>query len=196
MRCVVERPIATVMIFLSVAILGAYSFLNIPLELAPKEDFPQITIQTSWSDVPPEIIQTQVTSPVEEVASTVKGIKKIQSSSSIGLSSVICEFQPNTNMEFARLVLVERIARIRGELPYAANRPQIIPYIPEDFQTADFLHYTISGNYSLQELRAILKERLEYGLGAVKGVAGVEGLGGSAPEFRITPDGAKTEALY
>src|SRR4030066_710548 len=195
MRVFVERPIATVMVFLSLAILGFYSFLNIPLELAPKEDFPQITIQTNWSDVPPEIIQTQVTSPLEEVASTVKGIKKIQSSSSIGLSSIICEFQPNTNMEFARLELVERIARIRGELPYAANRPQIIPYIPEDFQTADFLHYTISGNYSLQELREMLREKLEYGLGAVKGVAGVEVLGGSDPEVRITLDREKTQAL-
>jgi HAE1 family hydrophobic/amphiphilic exporter-1 len=195
MRVFVERPIATVMLFLAVAILGVYSFLNIPLELAPKEDFPQITIQTNWSDVPPEIIQTQVTSPIEEVASTVKGIKKLQSSSSIGLSSVICEFQPNTNMEFARLELVERIARIRNELPYAANRPQIIPYIPEDFQTADFLHYTISGDYTLQELREMLKEKLEYGLGAVKGVAGVEVLGGSDPEVRITLDREKTQAL-
>jgi HAE1 family hydrophobic/amphiphilic exporter-1 len=195
MKIFVERPIATVMLFLSVAILGVYSFLNIPLELAPKEDFPQITIQTNWSDVPPEIIQTQVTSPLEEVASTVKGIKKIESSSSIGLSSIICEFQPDTNMEFARLELVERIARIRGELPYAANRPQIIPYIPEDFQTADFLHYTISGDYSLQELREMLKEKLEYGLGAVKGVAGVEVMGGSDPEVRITLDREKTQTL-
>src|SRR4030042_1539890 len=117
MRVFVERPIATVMIFLSVAILGVYSFLN------------------------------------------------IQPPSSIGLSSIICEFQPTTNMEFARLELVERIARIRNELPYAANRPQIIPYIPEDFRTADFLHYTLSGHYSLQELREMLREKLEYGLG-------------------------------
>ena len=60
MKIFVERPIAVVMLFLVVAFLGVYSFLNIPLELAPKEDFPQITVQTSWSDVPPEIIQTQV----------------------------------------------------------------------------------------------------------------------------------------
>ncbi len=183
------------MVFLAVAFLGAYSFLNIPLELAPKEDFPQITIQTPWSDVPPEIIQTQVTAPLEEVASTVKGVRKITSSSSIGLSRIVVEFNPGTNMEFARLELVEKIARIRHELPYAANRPQIIPYIPEDFQTADFLHYTISGDYSLQELREMLKEKLEYGLGAVKGVAGVEVLGGADPEIRITLNREKTQAL-
>ncbi|MFZ2053949.1 MAG: efflux RND transporter permease subunit [Candidatus Aminicenantales bacterium] len=195
MKVFVDRPIATVMLFLAVAFLGVYSFLNIPLELAPKEDFPQITIQTTWSDVPPEIIQTQVTAPLEEVASTVKGIKKIESSSSIGMSSIVCEFNEKTNMEFARLELMERIARIRDELPYAANRPQIIPYVPEDFRTAEFLHYTISGDYSLQELREMLKEKLEYGLGAVKGVAGVEVLGGSDPEIRITLDRDKIQSL-
>lgn len=195
MKIFAERPIATVMLFLVVAFLGAYSFLNIPLELAPKEDFPQITIQTAWSDVPPEIIQTQITSPLEEIASTVKGVKKITSSSSIGLSSITCEFDPKTNMEFANLEIMERIARIRQELPYAANRPQIIPYVPEDFRTADFLHYTISGDYSLQELREMLKEKLEYGLGAVKGVSSVEVLGGSDPEIRITLEREKTQSL-
>ncbi|MGB7294364.1 MAG: efflux RND transporter permease subunit [Candidatus Aminicenantales bacterium] len=195
MKIFVDRPIAAVMLFLAMAFLGVYSFLNIPLELAPKEDFPQITIQTTWSDVPPEIIQTQVTAPLEEVASTVKGIKKIESSSSIGMSSIVCEFNEKTNMEFARLELMEKIARIRDELPYAANRPQIIPYVPEEFRTADFLHYTISGDYSLQELREMLKEKLEYGLGAVKGVAGVEVMGGSDPEIRITLDRDKIQGL-
>ncbi len=195
MRVFVERPVATVMLFLAVAFLGAYSFLNIPLELAPKEDFPQITIQTAWSDVPPEIIQTQVTAPLEEVASTVKGVKKITSSSLIGISRIVVEFDPKTNMEFARLELMEKIARIRGDLPYAASRPQIIPYIPEDFRTADFLHYTISGDYSLQELREMLKEKLEYGLGAVKGVAGVEVLGGADPEILISLNREKAQSL-
>lgn len=195
MKILVERPIAVVMLLLTAALLGAYSFLHVPIELAPKEDYPQITVRTTWSDVPPEIIQTQITAPLEEVAATVKGVKKITSSSSIGLSSVSLEFDPKTNMEFARLELMERIARIRGELPYAANRPQIIPYIPEDFSTAPFLEYTISGDYSLQELREMLKERLEYGLGAVRGVAGVEVSGGSDPEIRISLDREKTQNL-
>jgi HAE1 family hydrophobic/amphiphilic exporter-1 len=195
MKIFVERPIAVVMLFLVVAFLGAYSFLNIPIENAPSEDFPRITIQTSWPDVPPQIIQTQVTAPLEEVASTVKGVKKITSSSSIGMSRIVLDFETKTNMEFASLELTERISGIRAELPYAANRPQIIPYIPEEMGTGDFLHYTISGDYTLQELREMLKEKLEYGLGAVKGVAGVEVLGGSAAEIRISLDREKTQSL-
>ncbi len=195
MKILIERPIAVVMTALTAALLGAYSFLHVPLELAPKEDYPQISIRTPWPDVPPEIIQTQITAPLEEVASTVKGVKKVTSSSSIGLSSITLEFHPETNMEFASLELMERIAQIRRELPYAANRPQVIPYVPEDFRTAPFLEYTISGDYSLQELREMLKEKMEYGLGAVKGVAGVEVSGGSDPEIRISLERKKTQNL-
>ena len=77
MKIFVERPIATAMLFLALMILGIYSFLNIPLELAPKQEFPQLDIQTGWPGVPPEIIQTQITAPLEEIASTVKGVRKI-----------------------------------------------------------------------------------------------------------------------
>ncbi len=195
MKVFVERPVATVMLFLAAASLGAYSFLSLPLELAPKEDFPQITIRTAWNDVPPEIIQTQITSLLEEMASLVKGVRKISSSSSFGLSSVVLEFDPKTNLEFANLEIRERISRVRQGLPYGASFPRIIPYVPEDFRTPDFLHYTISGEYPLQELREMLKEKLGANLGAIKGVAGIEVWGGSDPEIRITLDREKMQSL-
>ena len=53
MKIFIERPIATAMIFMALLVLGVYSFLNIPIELAPKEDFPQLDIRTSWSGVSP-----------------------------------------------------------------------------------------------------------------------------------------------
>ncbi|MDH4196683.1 MAG: efflux RND transporter permease subunit, partial [Candidatus Aminicenantes bacterium] len=94
MKIFIERPVATAMIFMSVLVLGVYSFLNTPLELAPKEDFPQVDVITSWPGVPPEIIQTQVTSPLEEAVSAVKGVVKIVSSSQIGSSRITLDFSP------------------------------------------------------------------------------------------------------
>ncbi|GAH29873.1 unnamed protein product [marine sediment metagenome] len=112
MKIFVERPIATAMFFVAVFFLGIYSFLNVPFELAPKEEYPRLTIDTSWSDVPPEIIQTQITSPLEEVASRIKGVTKVTSNSRIGRSRITLEFDPKTNMEFATLALREEISRI------------------------------------------------------------------------------------
>lgn len=195
MKACVERPIATAMLFLAAAFMGVYAFLNIPLELAPSESFPEIVIQTTWSDVPPEIIQTQVTSLLEEVAVGVKGVRKVASSSSIGQSRITLEFDPKTNMEFAAMALQERIAGIRRELPPGASRPQIIPYVPDDFSTRPLLQYTISGDYTLQQLRGMLKDTLEHKLGSVKGVRGVEVSGGSDPEIRIELDLEKMNAL-
>jgi len=174
--------------------LGIYSFLNVPLELAPKEEFPRLEIQTRWSGVSPEIIQTQITSPIEEKASMVKGVRKIISSSSIGLSSITLEFDQKTNMEFARLSLREKIAEMKDSLPYGI-RPRIEPYVPEDFRVKPFLNYTISGDYSLQKLRELVKDKAEMGIGAIKGVSDVQVTGGSDAEVKIILDENRLKSL-
>jgi HAE1 family hydrophobic/amphiphilic exporter-1 len=195
MRIFVERPIATSMLFLALLVLGVYSFLNIPIELpATREEFPQLDIETNWWGMPPEIIQTQLTSLIEEKISAVKGVKKIESSSRIGVSQITLEFDPKTNMEFAHLALREKISELKEDLPYGV-RPVIRPYVPQDFQVRPFLRYTISGDYTLQKLRELVKDKLEMGIGAIKGVAGVEVMGGSDPEIKIILDDEKIKSL-
>ena len=195
MKNFIERPIATAMLFLALLVLGIYSYLNIPIELAPTEvEFPQLNISTPWQGMPPEIIQTQLTSPLEEKISTVKGVRKIESISRIGGSTITLQFEEKTNMEFARLALREKIAELKEDLPYNV-RPIIRPYIPEDLEVRSFLEYTISGNYSLQKLRELVKDKLEIGLGSIKGVAQVEVTGGSDPEISIILDEKKLKSL-
>jgi len=194
MKIFVERPVATAMIFLALLVLGIYSFLNIPLERMPKEEFPRLYIRTSWPNVSPEIIQTQISSLLEEKASTVKGVRKIISSSRTGSSMITIEFEAKTNMEFARLSLREKIAELKEILPYNV-RPRIIPYVPPEFQAKPFLKYTISGEYSLQRLRELVKDKIEVGIGSVKGVVIVEVTGGSEPEMRIVLDEKRLKSL-
>jgi len=193
MKIFIERPVATAMIYLALLALSVYSYLNTPLELAPKEDYPRVDIVASWIGVSPEIIQTKVTAPLEEVASTVKGVRKIASESQIGSLRITLEFDPKTNMEFSSLALREEISKMKNSLPYGV-KPIVQPYIPEDFRVRPFLSYTISGNYSLQRLREMVKDKVELGIGSVKGVAKVEVSGGSDPEFRIILDRKKLKA--
>lgn len=187
MKALIDRPIATAMLFVALLVLGVYSFLNTPLELAPKEEFPQLDVFTSWQGVPPEIIQTQVTAPLEEACAAVKGVTKVSSISQIGSSRITLEFDPKTNMDFALLALREELAKARRLLP-ANVRPSVQPYVPDDFRTSPFLSLTISGPYSLQRLRELVNDKLEFGLGAVKGVSKVEILGGSEAEVKIVLD--------
>ena len=193
----IDRPVATAMIYLGVLVLGVYSFLNTPLELEPKEDFPRVYVTASWSGVPPEIIQTQITAPLEEAVYAVRGVRKITSASGIGTSTITLEFDPKTNMEFANIALKEEIAKARRRFSSSVPpevRPTVVPYIPEAFQVQPFLRYTISGNYSLQKLREMVKNKLEFGLGSVQSVTSVSVRGGSDPEIRITLDKKKLKA--
>jgi HAE1 family hydrophobic/amphiphilic exporter-1 len=194
MKLFVERPIATAMVFLVLMVLGVYSFLNIPIEMAQQQEFPQLDIVTSWFGVAPEIIQTEITSPLEEQVATVKGVRKITSSSSIGNSRITLEFDQKTNMEFARLALREKIAELEENFPYNV-KPNITYYVPEDFQVAPFLQYTISGDYSLHKLRELVKDKIEIGVGSIKGIAGVDITGGADPEIQILLDEKKLSAL-
>ena len=194
MKFFIDRPVATAMVFLALLATGVYSFLNTPIELAPKESFPMVDIVTGWYGVPPEVVQTQVTSPIEEACATVKGITKMTSTSQIGMSRITLEFDPKTNMEFAQLVLREELAKTRPVLPPGV-RPVLQPYVPEDFRVRPFLEYTVSGNYGLQELQELVKEKLEIGLGSVRGVSDVEVAGGSEPEIRVTLDEDRIKAL-
>ena len=183
------------MFFLAVLVLGVYSFLNVPFERNPEENFPRLSIRTVWSGVPPEVIQIQISSPLEEAASRIKGVTKITSTSNISTSVITLEFDSKTNMEFATLALREEISRIEDELPYGAMKPMVIPYVPEEFQAEDFLIYSISGDYTIQKLRELVKDKMEFGIGSIKGVAGVEVRGGSDPEVKITMDREKLKAL-
>jgi HAE1 family hydrophobic/amphiphilic exporter-1 len=180
MKSLIDRPVATAMVFLALLATGVYSFLNTPIELMPKEDFPLLHIRTAWGGVPPEVIQTQVTAPLEEACAGVKGITKMTSSSQIGMSTITLEFDPKTNMEFAQLALREELAKTRPLLPPLV-RPMLQPYVPEEFREGPFLQYTVSGDYGLQELQELVKEKLEIGLGSVRGVSAVEVAGGSEP---------------
>ena len=191
MKFFVDRPVATAMIFLSLLVLGVYSFLNTPLELAPKEDYPQVDIQTSWPGVPPEIVQTKITAPLEEVAATVKGVQKMTSTSAIGSSQITLEFSPKINMEFATLALREAIDQVRRKKDFPSGiRPIVQAYVPDDFRVRPFLSYTVSGSYSLQKLRELVKDKIEFGIGSVSGVARVDVTGGADPEVRVTLDKA------
>jgi HAE1 family hydrophobic/amphiphilic exporter-1 len=193
MKLFIDRPVATAMVFLALLATGVYSFLNTPIELAPKETFPMVDIVTSWFGVPPEVVQTQVTAPLEEACATVKGITKMTSTSQIGLSRITLEFDPQTNMEFAQLALREELTKARTLLPPRV-RAVLQPYVPEDFRVRPFLEYTVSGNYGLQELQELVKEKLEIGLGSVRGVSGVEVAGGSEPEIRVVLDEDRIKA--
>lgn len=190
------RPVTAFMMFFVVLILGIAALINLPIELVPHVEYNRLSVTASWSGVSPEAVEAYLTSPLESVLAGVKGVERISSRSSEGSTYIDLEFHPNTNIEFARLEINERLGAIIDELPYGISLPRITPYVPKEFRDLQgFLTYTLSANVSANEIKKYANDYLKTPLLSVDGISDVVIRGGNDREILITIDYEKAKSL-
>jgi hydrophobic/amphiphilic exporter-1 (mainly G- bacteria), HAE1 family len=183
-RFSIRRPIAVAMAYSAISLLGVLAWRNLPIELLPDTELPKLQVTASWRGSSPETVEAFLTSPLEAAIQQVRGVEKIVSTSyeeqGTGNSRIDVEFERDTDMEFARMELSERMAAIEEDLPPGARKPYVSMYVPEAFsrQDRDFLRYTITGPFTLEALRAIVDEDIAPVLRQVEGVADIVAYGG------------------
>jgi len=197
----IRRPVAVTMAYLSIALLGVVAWRNIPIELLPDTDLPQLNITSRWRGASPETMEAFVTSPIEAAVQQVRGVEKVTSTSGdqygSAVATITVEFARGTDMDFARLDLSERLSVLEDDLPPEVTAPMIEPYVPQEFreQQRAFLSYTLTGPYTLEALRAHLDDDITPELLQVDGVAGVEAFGGRERLLELRLDEEKVNAL-
>jgi HAE1 family hydrophobic/amphiphilic exporter-1 len=199
-RASIRRPVMITMIYLVLTALGVAAWYKVPIEHLPDATFPRLTVTASWAGSSAEAVEAFVTSPLEGEIQLVKGVEKVTSSSREGQASITVEFARETDMDFARLELVERLRSIyRNRLrPLGVQSPpSVSPYIPEEIanQRSPFLLYRVSGPYVLEALRDHVDREIVPALLEVDGVATVQVSGGSRREIVIVMNEAKLNAL-
>ena len=133
-RALLGRPIAVSMLYLCVAALGVAAFRNIPIELLPDTSLPRLSVSATWTGTSPEVVEAFVTAPLEAAIQQVRGVEKVTSRSREGAASIEVEFARETDMEFARLELSERLASLENELPVGVRPPVVQMYVPDEFR--------------------------------------------------------------
>jgi len=200
-RTSIRRPVAVAMTYTAVALLGVAAWRNIPIELLPDTQLPQLTVTGSWRGASPETVEAFLTSPLESAIQQVQGVEKIVSESfeenGIGTAQINVEFSRETDMDFARLDLSERIAALEEDLPAGTDRVLVEPYVPEEFQEQNmpFLRYTFTGPYTLEALRRHVDDVVVPELAQVDGVGVVRVSGGRERQLEILLDENKIAAL-
>jgi len=200
-RLSIRRPVAVSMAYVGVALLGIAAWRNIPIELLPDTDLPQMNVSVQWRGASPEAMEAFVTAPVEGAIQQVRGVEKVESVSSerwgYARANITIEFARGTDMDFARLDLAERLAALEDDLPPEVTTPRIEPYVPEEFreQQRAFLRYTLTGPFTLEALRAHVDDEIVPELLQVDGVAAVEVSGGRDRLVEIALDENKIQAL-
>src|SRR5687768_6913020 len=176
-RFSINRPVTIAMTYLALSLLGVLAWRNLPIELLPDTELPKLSVTASWNGASPETVEAFLTSPLEAAIQQVRGVEKITSTSmeqnGRGISRVDIEFERETDMEFARLELSERLAALEEDLPAGTMGPYVQQYVPEEFsrQRRNFLSYTVTGPYTLEALRTLVDEKIDPEVRQIDGVA-------------------------
>jgi len=201
-RMSIRRPVAVAMAYGAVALLGAFAWRNIPVELLPDTQLPQLTVTARWPGASPETTEAFLTAPLEATIQQVKGVEKVTSDSGeqngVGTTSISVEFNRGTDMDFARMELVEQISTLQEQqLPKGVTPVQVAQYVPQEFQKQNvpFLSYTFTGPYTLEALRKHLDDVVAPALEQVNGVAIVNVYGGRRRLLDVELDENKIAAL-
>ena len=179
----VRRPVTMLMLFLSLLVVGAVAWFNIPLQLFP-EGFnpPFLYVWLAYPNSNPTDNLERMAIPAEEAFWTVKGVKRISSHINEGGSGHLIEFQQNSDMDVAYLGVKDRLERARAELPQDQRYVYIWRFSEAD-QPILYLGVSITGNY--EDPYLLVQEELVQRLERVDGVAKVEFGGDSQKMIRV-----------
>ena len=116
----------------------------------------------------------------------------------MGRASITVDFNRDTDMDFARLDLSERLATLQEELPAGVESITVLPYVPPEFEAQSeqqFLQYTLTGPHTVESLREHLEEIVVPELTQIEGVALATAFGGRDRLIEVELDRDKISAL-
>ncbi len=122
-RISINRPVLAIVLSLTILIFGIIGFFFLGIREYPSVDPPIITVSTTYVGANAEVIETQITEPLEESINGIEGIKSLSSASRDGRSSITVEFELESNLEAAANDVRDRVSRAMRELPPDTDPP-------------------------------------------------------------------------
>lgn len=181
----INRAVTTTMLILLIVLVGIISFTRLNIGLYPDITFPGAAIITSYEGVGSEEIENLITKEIEGAVATVEGVNNITSTSSMGQSSVVIEFNWGRDMDFAVQDLREQVDLISSAvLPYGADDPLIFKFDPASLPI--IMYGVSSSDLQLAELKQRTEDDLIPRLERLPGVAQVNLQGGLDREILVS----------
>ncbi|MCB9799972.1 MAG: efflux RND transporter permease subunit [Candidatus Omnitrophica bacterium] len=175
-------------------LLGVISFARLPQELFPPISFPQVTVVTEYVNAAPEEIETLITKPIEEAIGSVSGLKRIESISREGRSTVIASFNWGQDIDFAALAVREKIDLVKERLPKESEDPVVLKFDP---LSRPIMLLSVTGpDLDPARLKLLTEKMLKDNLEKIEGVASASISGGVNREILIEIDQSRLQANH
>jgi len=183
------RPV--LFLIVSLAVVGGYRALTMPVSVFPSTDFPRIVIGVDNGVMPIDQMLVTITRPIEEAVNSVPGLQTVQSITSRGSAEVDLFFDWNSDMILTLQRVDAVVARLQTELPATAK----VETHRLTFAVFPVIGYSLtSDRIPPSKLWEIATYQIKPRMNRLNGVATVIVQGGRVPEFQVMPDPARLVA--
>ena len=167
----VRKPLTIFVAVLAVIILGVVAFTRMTPDLFPNMDFPYVMIMTTYPGQSPEIVEEEVTRPLEQSMATLEHIKELTSTSQENYSLLVLEFEESVNMDTIGVDIQQNISALQGTWDETVGTPYVLKINPSVLPIA--IASVSKSDMDITELSDFLDETIVPKLEGVPGVASV-----------------------
>ena len=180
----IQRPVATTLLTIAIAIAGAIGFVVLPVSPLPQVDFPTISVQASLPGASAQIMASSVATPLERQFGHIAGVSEMTSSSSLGSTSITLQFDLSRDIDGAARDVQAAINAARTYLPVnLPGNPTYRKYNPSD---APIMILGLTSDiYDRSALYDKASTVMQQKLSQIQGVGQVVVGGGALPSVRV-----------
>jgi CzcA family heavy metal efflux pump len=189
----IRHPVGVSMIALALVVLGAFFSLRLPVDLLPNIVYPEVRVRIVDRGVPANIIEDQITRPLEEQLAITENVVAIRSSSKEGDSAVDLSFPYGTDIDIAVRDASNRLDRALRVLPTTIEPPIVFKSDPQQIPVMEFV--VSSTRRDPVQLRSYVDYSLAKWFLNLPGVASTEVGGGLLREIQVLPDRERLAAV-
>ncbi|MDD3787371.1 MAG: efflux RND transporter permease subunit [Petrimonas sp.] len=188
----IKRPVLATVFVLVILIFGVIGYTSLPVREYPNVDNPIITVQVSYPGANAEVIENQITEPLEQNINGIPGIRSLTSRSSQGSCRITVEFELSVDLETAANDVRDKVSRAQRYLPRDADPPTVSK---ADADAEPIMQITVqSPTRTLLELSEIAELTVKEQLQTIQNVSAVDIWGENRYAMRLWLDPTKMAA--
>jgi len=188
-----KRPVGSIVLSLVIILMGAVGFNFLGVRLYPAIDPPVITVQTNYTGANDDIIESQITEPLEKSINGIEGVKSISSQSATGTSTITVEFNLGADLEKAANDVRDKVSQAQKSLPQDIDAPPTVTKADANSDPIVMLSAQ-STKMNAIELSDYAENVLQEKLQTIPGVSSVAIYGQQRPAMRLWLDPARMAA--
>lgn len=188
----IRNPIAPILGFALLTIVGIQSFFTLPITRFPNIDVPLVSITVVQSGAAPSEMEAQVTKEIEDAVAGINGVDDIGSTVSDGISNTTVIFRMEVPTDQAVQDVKDAIDRVRGDLPASVEEPIVTRVDVEGQAIMTFAVH--APDMTLEEASWFVDDTIKRALQGQRGVGKVDRHGGADREIRVELDPARLDS--